>query len=459
MAKNKYAFLLIIILSLALFLPSLSYYFFQDDWFVLNWVRTNSFFSYFSFRTDIIYWRPLTMPIFFKTGYTLFKFNVIPLHLFVFIFHFINTVLIFKILKSLKLKESQALFGSFLYATASFQFIALSWLSTVSYVIGPTFIFLTTLLFLRGKTFLAFLSFLIALASSELALTFIPIAVILKAKNDSLKKLIPFFLVSAVYLLLRFIIFPIPRTGVYQTEINLNIFKSLLWYILWFFNVPEKMSTLIFFSNLKSSLKTSMEFAIYLIIPFISIIVTVMFVYLAKLKLKVLVKCTLLFLSGLAVFLVLPKHSYPLYLVVASLGPIYLISLSIQSLRRLRVAAMLTFGLFWFASSWLTLSFTRNNHWLVNEQRISRVYATYIKNQVPSPKTSSAFFIYPGNNDFALRNKLTLVTGETNVKQALNSQDALQVLYMDSSLESFYLNYLEPRPQMKDKNVHIIDPN
>ena len=69
------AFLGIFAASFYLYYPSLSYYFFQDDWFVLNWVRTDDFWSFFKFRTDIIYWRPLTMPIFFKIGQVFFDLN------------------------------------------------------------------------------------------------------------------------------------------------------------------------------------------------------------------------------------------------------------------------------------------------------------------------------------------------------------------------------------------------
>src|SRR3989338_7146981 len=122
-------FLLIFSTTFALYYPSLNYYFFQDDWFVLNWVKFQSFISFFSFRTDIIYWRPITMPMFFKLNNILFGINPTGYHLVAFLFHFANIILIAKILRELKVSKKSAILGSFIYAVAAFHFVPLSWLS------------------------------------------------------------------------------------------------------------------------------------------------------------------------------------------------------------------------------------------------------------------------------------------------------------------------------------------
>src|SRR3989344_7144783 len=85
MIKQFWFFPLIFAFSLFLFYPSLNYYFFQDDWFVLNWVRTGNLLSFFEFRTDIIYWRPISMPIFFWIGEKIFGLNPLGFHLLSFI--------------------------------------------------------------------------------------------------------------------------------------------------------------------------------------------------------------------------------------------------------------------------------------------------------------------------------------------------------------------------------------
>src|SRR3990167_8144149 len=86
-------FIFIFAVSFALFYPSLNYYFFQDDWFVLNWVRTGDFKSFLLPHKDTIYYRPLSMPFFFWGLYQLFGLKVIYYHVFVFVlFSFLITI-------------------------------------------------------------------------------------------------------------------------------------------------------------------------------------------------------------------------------------------------------------------------------------------------------------------------------------------------------------------------------
>src|SRR3989344_6079815 len=241
MTRNKkysiwLIFLLIFSTTLALYYPSLNYYFFQDDWFVLNWIKFQSLLSFFSFRTDIIYWRPITMPVFFKLNNILFDLNHIGYHLIAFLFHFTNIILIAKILKELKVSNKQAIFGSFIYAIAAFHFVPLSWLSTTSYIVGPTFIFLALLMFLQNKSPVSFIFYLLALLSTELSLTLIPIALILKTNAKTLKKLAPFILVAIIYIIVRFVIYPLPSSGDYQIVFNSKVLVNLFWYFAWFFN-------------------------------------------------------------------------------------------------------------------------------------------------------------------------------------------------------------------------------
>ena len=242
------SFPLIFIASLILFYPSLNYYFFQDDWFVLNWVRTGNFGDLLKFRTDIIYWRPLAMPIFFKVGQIFFGLNPTGYHLIVFVFHLINSLLVYYLFRTLKFSKGISFVLFLMYATASFHFVPLSWLSTTSYVIGPTFIFATLILLLKNKLLLAFFPFLAALLSSELSIVVIPMALVLKKlERSTFVKFVPFVIVLIIYLAIRLLIFRPPVTGQYEIMFNWQILRSLFWYFVWFFNVPEVTSTIFFF--------------------------------------------------------------------------------------------------------------------------------------------------------------------------------------------------------------------
>lgn len=451
-------FLLIFSTTLALYYPSLNYYFFQDDWFVLNWIKFQSFLSFFSFRTDIIYWRPITMPMFFKLNNILFGINPTGYHLVAFLFHFANIILIAKILRELKVSKKSAIFGSFIYAIAAFHFVPLSWLSTTSYIVGPTFIFLALLMFLQNKSPVSFIFYLLAILSTELSLTLIPLTLILKTNFQTLRKLLPFVTIAIVYLIARFMLFPLPRSGDYQLILNSNVLVNVFWYFAWFFNVPEKMSTLIFFSTPKASLVTALQFIKYLIVPTILISTSLLLVYQSHLKKREVLKALLVFLSGILPILLLPKHTYSMYLVIASLGLIYLISKALDKIRKFNLVVSILIFL-WTLSSALTLSFTRNTHWVTNEERISKTYVDFTKSLVKNPNNNSVFIFYPASKDFNERYKITTVKGENNIRQALNNQDAIKVAYDNPTLDSLFLLHLEKLPSFNNRSVYIIDPD
>jgi len=414
------SFLLIFTASFFLFYPSLNYYFFQDDWFVLNWARTGDLASFFKFRTDIIYWRPLTMPIFFKIGRTLFDLNPFGFHLITFFFHFINIILVYILFRILKISRKTSLISSFLYGTAAFHFVPMSWLSTTSYVIGSTFIFSTLILFLAKKIIFSFIFFLVALASSEFTLIVIPILLILEGINKpTLKKILPFLIISAFYLIARFFIFPLPSIDQYEIVLRPRILTNLFWYFVWTFNIPEKMSTIFFFSKPKSSIIASFQFFKYLALPIVLIIIFFLTAFMSKLNVKKIIKGPGWFIFGILPVLFLPEHAFPMYLTIGTVGLFYLFALSLEKLQIKNNLLFLTFSTIWLISSYLTLSFTKETHWVVNEQAVSRSYLNYILNKVKKPPESSLFVMKPADIDFTQKGDFTLVETEENVKQSL----------------------------------------
>src|SRR3989304_6090896 len=406
------AFLGIFAASFYLYYPSLSYYFFQDDWFVLNWVRTDDFWSFFKFRTDIIYWRPLTMPIFFKIGQVFFDLKPFGYHLIVFFFHFLNIILVYILFRTLKVSKKISLMSSFLYGTAAFHFVPLSWLSTTSYVIGPTFILSTLILFLTQKIIFSF----------------------------------------------TFFIFPLPRTDQYEIGFGPRILTNLFWYFVWTFNIPEKMSTIFFFSKPKSSIIASLQFIRYLILPIILIITFLFTVFLSELNFKKIIKGVEWFILGISPVLLLPKHAFPMYLTVGAIGLFYLFALSLEKLQIKNNLLLLMFSTIWIISSHLTLSFTKETHWAVNEQAISKAYLGYIVNKVEKPAADSLFVLKPADIDFSQKHGFTLIETEENVNQSLNDQDAIQVIYNDSSLKSIYTTHQRELTFPSSIEIYEINP-
>src|SRR3989344_8141419 len=88
--------LVICLVSLTLFYPSLNYYFFQDDWFHFNISKAQNFkefISFFQFRQDIIGWRPIPKQIFFFLLQTIFQSSPFLAHIIIFAF-FTGTILL-----------------------------------------------------------------------------------------------------------------------------------------------------------------------------------------------------------------------------------------------------------------------------------------------------------------------------------------------------------------------------
>ncbi|MEX2028051.1 MAG: hypothetical protein WD988_00945 [Candidatus Curtissbacteria bacterium] len=448
--KKWWVFASIFTLSLALFQKSLSYYFFQDDWFVLSWISNEGLPSYFSFRTDIIYWRPLTMPIFFAIGKGLFGLNPLGFHLIAFTFHCINICLVYLLMRQLHLKQVAALFAAFIWGISAFHFVPLSWLSTTSYIIGPTFILSTVILFLKSKYKTSVLFFILALCSTELSLITPALILILDANiKKKFKKLLPFFILVIPYLVVRFVIFPAPTRSDYAPSINLKLLTNAFWYFAWNFNMAERFSTIFYLSNIKSSVGLIREFAsllagpLFLMVSFMALLLKV------KPAGAIVIRGIAWFMVGLSPVIFLTNHAYAMYLAIASLGIIYMLAKTIDALSRFKVPVIITLGSIWFASSAHTVNFLTVNHWIPNEQAVSRAYSTYTKEEIPNPVKDSTFVFRNAQKTFQEKYKFTLLDSEDIVYQSLNGNTAMQVLYNEPSLKSIFLKsgqQLSPNP-------------
>ena len=265
-----FAFLIIFAASFALHYPSLHYYFFQDDWFVLNWVRTGNFASFFAFRDDIIYWRPLSMPLFFLFGYSNFGLNPILYHILAFLIFFVLLISIYYLSKLLLRNSLAALSITFFYATWPIHFISLSWLSTTSYILMTLFqviSFASFILFVNQKKYyfylFSILSFLLALLSLEFTLV-LPIILIIWGyiynKKIYFKYLALFFVIDIIFVVFRFLIYPLSNQGPYELSLNKMVLNNYLWYLGWAVNLPERFKELINQRSIQVSINTLLQF-------------------------------------------------------------------------------------------------------------------------------------------------------------------------------------------------------
>lgn len=443
-------FLIICITSFALFYPSLNYYFFQDDWFVLNWVRTGDLKSFFEFRTDIIYWRPLSMPSFFWMSKNLFGFNPFGYHLATFIFHLINILLLAYLTDLLLKSKKAALITAFLYSTASFHFMSLSWLSLAWNVIGLLFFQIALIFYLsfRKKAFfynavLALIFFIFAILSNEFTIVF-PLALIIsdfilgsKFNFDYLRNNFVLMCSSAIvvaYLTIRIFIYPIPSEAEYSIAVDQRIFKNILWYALWLLNLPEELKYQVILSKFQITqifLNAAKNYLPYILILFVANLITLFAILVGGVRNKssrLLVAATIFFTLGLMPVLILPNHSFPYYLTIPSLFVFILIGKASSSYfknmkSKRAVMIILSFIVTWVALSLLTLILTRKIHWITAEQNLSREKIEFIKNQYPTLPRGLI---------------VEIPNSSKQIIQSLMDQDALKVIFNSDDIKTIY---------------------
>ena len=459
--------LIICIISLSLFYPSLNYYFFQDDWFVLNWVRSNDFLSFFKFRTDIIYWRPLSMPLYFFLNYRLFGLNNLAFHATAFLLFFALLLSIFFLFKLLTKDKKISLFATFLYGTWSIHFMSLSWLSTTSYIIGSLFLCVSFILFLKYSAnkqssylILSFFIYLLALASTELSVVYsiFLLSWILIKKKENYRVLLPFFASILIYIFFRFYIFPIPAKGEYEIAFNKQIINNLIWYIGWAFGLSERFKDLI----IPKSPTQSFGFIIrYWSITIPALALFILSVYLGvrssanKVYISNFLFGSLWFLLFLLPVLSLNNHSYSVYLSFAGLGLLHIMATFLNNVSNYW---LLIIGVLWIMTNYGTARFNRYTHWTVNEQAVSKAYIHYTKNVVKNPQPDSFFLFRPSDGNFAQSNNFVLVEDENIIKQSLNDSSAVQVVYRDTTLKSLFARSLEPFEKPHGSTVYEIIP-
>jgi hypothetical protein len=237
---------------LLLYIPSVSYFFAQDDFLFL--LRA----SHFSldglakyFNPPGPFFRPLSTSLYFATMLKLFGLKPSAYHVFSIVVFSSNVVLAyhvgFAIFKNRETGFALAVF----YLTRGILFETVSWASGVQDLLMTFFVLWSLLAFFRygqGRKHWLILSmgaFAAALLSKETAVVF-PLFILaigtLWGKHDVRFRhpmaVAPFFILSAVFILVRsLLVLPMPRAGEYATGIGLFWLANLARYFLACFNM------------------------------------------------------------------------------------------------------------------------------------------------------------------------------------------------------------------------------
>lgn len=382
-----------------IFFKTLFLYFVQDDFFLLSITQIKTigdFLTFFIPRTDVVWYRPLSSQIFFLINKTMFGINPLPYHLFMLFTHFLNIALVYLLAQKIFSSKQTSLIASLIYGVSSVHFISLSWLSTYSFIIGPTFILLTFLLYFQKKFTLALLSYILGALSNEVVLfTILPllfwdIYVNKRTLTNLAKRILPFILATLFFIYLRLLLIPAEISGQYSFTFNPpDIISMLRFYILRFLGLPMLIRGIAFTPLGKISL------SLFLVVVILGVILPL---YHIKSKfdkrqfVRNIVFPVFIFLSFLLPFLFMSSHYSPHYLTFSLIGgSLYFATVTADFRKIFLVIFIVSFIILQSISVYITY----NTHWLIKRAKLSRQLVE--KSQLEHPVGSEEYFSLGAN--------------------------------------------------------------
>lgn len=440
----KYLLPLAFFVSLLLYHPVLDFYFFQDDFFEINISKAqdlSQYLSFFKFRDDIIAYRPISLQNYFFISQNLFGASPTGARTITFILFFISGFLIYKLVVKIFKNTKVALVASFLWLTSSIHFMSLTWIAAAYNIIGTFFWLLTSVVFFKylenkkiSSYFLSVFLFIVTVGSYEFSITWPAIwgfycYFILKNSLIKVAKLFsPYIFIGITYLIARLIFIKVPQILEYQIAANIESLRSFFWYILWSFNIPEEfkkqvVTNLIGFNSL--FLAEFWKLTIFELVAFLWILaLAVAIPTVAKRKVasvKLIFFSLIFFAVAISPVLLLPNHTFSMYLTLASIG-IYLLLAYLLTLLKSNTVIFLVL-LIWTLQSFVTVSFYRINSWMGQTQNVGRTFASQMKNKFPSlPSNSTVFYWLPYPWQW----------------QALSYGEAIKTIYNDPTISIYY---------------------
>jgi len=431
-------------LALFLFGFTLNYYFFQDDWFNFNISNINSsyeFFDFFKYRNDIIAYRPLEIQTQYFLIRKFFGLNAFSLRVVNFSLLFISYILLIYLLRKILKNSRMALFSAALWVTSSFQFMNLGMINyhlwgTMSWLIN----YLIILKYINTKKFifyfLSFIVYVISLGIWEFAIS-LPIVVsaylFLISKyqiKNIIKLLLPFYLLSAIYIIARLIFVAHLTITEYQTTFNFDSVKAFFWYILWSFNIPEEFKKQTANNLIIFRVEFLKNFWKLVLVTFTgaTLLITLGIIYplYKTLKSKNVVDIRLiiffLFWFGVAIFpaLLLPNHNFMMYLTLPSIAIYSIISIYIftSNLKYLWAIVLIL----WVLISAITVDFYSKG-FSNRAQQVSKKFVYDMKSRLPNfPPNSLVYYKLSFHGD----------------RHALLNQNAIQAIYEDKTINIAY---------------------
>jgi hypothetical protein len=236
----------LVVLVVFCFWPLTGYFFAQDDLWLMR-VSANDLGEQLSrtFGPAPHHFRPLTKFIYFAAAYRAFGLNPMPHHLVSLLLHVANTLLVFVLLRRLRVPFSPALVVAGLFGMNAAFFHAVGWISCIQQLMGTFFMLLSIVLALAaierghaGRLYLATFAYLLALMSVEqtfLAPVIVSAVLVMGLAGGrhtlrrSFTALWPHYLLLSAYLVMR-LLKGVPGDGRTRFHYGTNILENVSAY-------------------------------------------------------------------------------------------------------------------------------------------------------------------------------------------------------------------------------------
>ena len=437
----------------------LNLYFAQDDFFHLKVSQTtgtlkefvNLFsFSEFSERGGIYFYRPVFREGLFNIFYRIFGLNPLPFRLTQLLIHLVNIFLVYKLIFRITRKTNVALISSLVFGLSAANIAVLTYLAGGIQASGMTMFLLLSMIYFSKFKFIAFLFFVLGLASHELAVVYPLILVGLGIVEHRLKMrfIVPYLVTVLVYVFLQVKVIGLPLSEAeYGLSLSLpRILNSYVWYFAWSLSVPEMLLDFVGPGiKLNPNLMTYWGNYFKVIFPLFGAVLILLAIGLKDLiKNKLTWFFIFWFVVGISpvVFLPLHKSTYYLAPVLPAVGGI--LGLSFNRIYKKKRFLGYLFILAFIILSATTVNLSQTTYWAITRSGIAKNLIVDIKNAYPE-LPGGAIVYFMNDPDYPVINK-EWGGSSKQAMVALSGSDALQLVYKDSSLRVYYEDS-GPKPQ------------
>jgi len=468
---------ILIVVALAAFFfiyrGAIGNYFFQDDFYFLRLSRIENpvdFLKFFSpwHQQGFPAYRPLGTQIYFFLGQLFLpQFSPYILRLVLFLFHFTNFGLIFKILKKLFPDRGWLLLVlATTYLIAPLHFLSLYYLAAFQQVLAAFFQLLGFYFYLNKRKKAVYFCFIFALLSKETAVVYPALlflfSLFLKRKFTAreifyrFKKeaayWLGFLLIIIFYGLIRYLTFSQGPGNEYQLSLSLRtFFSSIRWYLVWLLGAPETIINYAgrgFAFDWSSFLKDTKILGYLFTGTFLAEVALLCLILVKLIIFDKDRKKILLFLVWFGAWFVVslspvsffPYHRYSHYLDMAFLA-LLLVTAGII-LRRSGVLPIFLVGIF-VLNAYFAVNIDSKLHWAPARSKIAAEYYQFFKNENICNNSQGIYFIDTKSNS------------AKEVAIALSFADGPRYFCQNYQLPVFYQGVNEPSEEGKNSLFKI----